>query len=89
MNSTLIDVSLVNFTTSLNASRLAAQLILTSTDDDDDTMRYTMRKSLDDEHTPGVFEVSVINFYDKDRDLNKKVSIKTSHRRESDCGGTT
>lgn len=59
-NSTLFDISLVNLTTSkeYNASRYAIHLLLVSTDPETDTMHYTMRKSLDDEHTPGVFEVS-------------------------------
>ncbi|CAK1542374.1 unnamed protein product [Leptosia nina] len=58
-NSTLIDVSLVNLTTSrgFNASRYALHFLLASTDYPADTMHYTMRKSLDDEHTPGVFEI--------------------------------
>ncbi|XP_046966784.1 glycosylated lysosomal membrane protein B-like isoform X2 [Vanessa cardui] len=57
-NSTLVDVSLVNLTTSreYNASRYALHLLLVSTDPVIETMHYTMRKSLDDEHTPGVFE---------------------------------
>ncbi|CAH2087246.1 unnamed protein product [Euphydryas editha] len=58
-NSTLFDISLVNLTTSkeYNASRYAIHLLLVSTDPETDTMHYTMRKSLDDEHTPGVFEI--------------------------------
>ncbi|XP_050350037.1 glycosylated lysosomal membrane protein B-like [Nymphalis io] len=58
-NSTLVDVSLVNLTTSreYNASRYALHLLLVSTDPVIETMHYTMRKSLDDEHTPGVFEI--------------------------------
>ncbi|KAJ0175312.1 hypothetical protein K1T71_009453 [Dendrolimus kikuchii] len=58
-NSTLVDLSLVNLTTShdFNSSRFALHFILVSTDSETDTMRYTMRKSLDDEHTPGVFEI--------------------------------
>lgn len=58
-NSTLFDISLVNLTTSkeYNASRYAVHLLLVSTDDVTETMHYTMRKSLDDEHTPGVFEM--------------------------------
>ncbi|CAH4023227.1 glycosylated lysosomal membrane protein B-like [Pieris brassicae] len=56
-NSTLIDVSLVNLTTSFNASRYALHFVLASTDNPTDTMHYIMRKSLDDEHTPGVFEI--------------------------------
>lgn len=57
-NSSLIDINLVNFTTSMNASRYAIHFLMVSTDDWNDVMNYTMRKSLDDEHTPGVFEVS-------------------------------
>ncbi|XP_023944089.2 glycosylated lysosomal membrane protein B [Bicyclus anynana] len=58
-NSTQFDVSLVNLTSTpgYNASRFALHLLLVSTDSATETMRYTMRKSLDDEHTPGVFEV--------------------------------
>ncbi|KAI5651473.1 lysosomal transcription factor, NCU-G1 domain-containing protein [Phthorimaea operculella] len=58
-NSTLIDISLVNLTLDkeYNASRFALHFVLVSTDDANDKMRYDMRKSLDDEHTPGVFEI--------------------------------
>ncbi|XP_028176552.1 glycosylated lysosomal membrane protein-like [Ostrinia furnacalis] len=58
-NSTLADISLVNLTASrdYNSSRFALRVLLASVDDSNDTMRYAMRKSLDDEHTPGVFEV--------------------------------
>ncbi|XP_038221314.1 glycosylated lysosomal membrane protein-like [Zerene cesonia] len=58
-NSSLVDISLVNLTVSkeYNASRFALHFVLVSTDDASDTMHYTMRKSLDDEHTPGVFEI--------------------------------
>ncbi|XP_026749870.2 glycosylated lysosomal membrane protein A-like [Galleria mellonella] len=58
-NSTLIDVNLVNLTCSedYQASRFALHFLLVSTDRKNDTMNYTMRKSLDDEHTPGVFEI--------------------------------
>uniref|UniRef100_A0A1E1WLR1 Lysosomal protein NCU-G1 n=1 Tax=Pectinophora gossypiella TaxID=13191 RepID=A0A1E1WLR1_PECGO len=58
-NSTLVDVSVVNVTSSraYNASRFALHLLLVSTDPAGDTMRYSMRRSLDDEHTPGVFEI--------------------------------
>lgn len=73
-NSTLIDVSLVNLTTSrdYNASRFAIHLTLVSTDAWSDAMKYTMRKSLDDEHTPGVFEI---------------FEIKTPRSVSSDDGG--
>ncbi|XP_013183880.2 glycosylated lysosomal membrane protein B [Amyelois transitella] len=58
-NSTLVDVSLVNFTQTrgYNASRFALRLIMVGTDDGALSMNYTMRKSLDDEHTPGIFEI--------------------------------
>ncbi|CAH0725098.1 unnamed protein product, partial [Brenthis ino] len=58
-NSTLFDISLVNLTTTkeFNASRYAIHLLMVSTDSVTETMHYTMRKSLDDEHTPGVFEI--------------------------------
>ncbi|KAL0820877.1 hypothetical protein ABMA28_005543 [Loxostege sticticalis] len=58
-NSTLMDVSLVNLTKSpdFNASRFALRVILASVDASNDTMHYAVRKSLDDEHTPGVFEI--------------------------------
>ncbi|XP_013140537.1 PREDICTED: glycosylated lysosomal membrane protein B-like [Papilio polytes] len=58
-NSTLVDISLVNLTTSrqYNSSRFALHLLLVSTDPATDTMHNVMRKSLDDEHTPGVFEI--------------------------------
>ncbi|GBP21885.1 Glycosylated lysosomal membrane protein A [Eumeta japonica] len=58
-NSTLVDISLANVTTwkGYNSSRLALGMCLLSTDGIDDTMRLSVRKSLDDEHTPGVFEI--------------------------------
>ncbi|CAH2238805.1 jg7739 [Pararge aegeria aegeria] len=58
-NSTLFDVSLANLSRSCgyNASRYALRLLLASTDAASQTMHLTVRKSLDDEHTPGVFEV--------------------------------
>ncbi|CAG9566325.1 unnamed protein product [Danaus chrysippus] len=58
-NSTLFDISLTNLTTRshYNASRFALHLLMISTDHVTDTMHFTMRKSLDDEHTPGVFEI--------------------------------
>ncbi|KAJ2949555.1 hypothetical protein O0L34_g15474 [Tuta absoluta] len=58
-NSTLVDISLVNLTLTkeFNASRFGLHLVLVSTDDARGRMRYDMRKSLDDEHTPGVFEI--------------------------------
>ncbi|XP_068622606.1 glycosylated lysosomal membrane protein B-like [Battus philenor] len=58
-NSTLVDLSLVNLTTSrdFNSSRFALHFVLVSTDSRDDTMHNVMRKSLDDEHTPGIFEI--------------------------------
>ncbi|XP_053611252.1 glycosylated lysosomal membrane protein-like [Plodia interpunctella] len=58
-NSTLVDVSLVNLTQTrdYNASRFALRLVVVGTDDHSLNMSYTMRKSLDDEHTPGVFEI--------------------------------
>ncbi|CAH0399591.1 unnamed protein product [Chilo suppressalis] len=58
-NSTLLDVSLVNFTTSpdYNASRYALNLLMVSQDSSNSTMTTTVRKSLDDEHTPGIFEI--------------------------------
>ncbi|XP_075979460.1 glycosylated lysosomal membrane protein B-like [Anticarsia gemmatalis] len=73
-NSTLIDVSLVNFTTSsdFNASRFALHFVMASTDSRSDSMNYTMRKSLDDEHTPGVFEI---------------IEIRTPRSRTAGSGG--
>lgn len=58
-NSTLVDVQLVNFTESpgFNASRFALRLVLASSDNSSTTWTKDMRKSLDDEHTPGVFEI--------------------------------
>lgn len=73
-NSTLIDVSLVNLTSSpdYNASRFAIHFTMVSTDSWSDTLTYNMRKSLDDEHTPGVFEI---------------FEIKTPKSSRSDDGG--
>ncbi|KAJ8718296.1 hypothetical protein PYW08_002533 [Mythimna loreyi] len=73
-NSTLVDVSLINLTTSedYNASRFAIHFVMVSTDPKSDTMTYSMRKSLDDEHTPGVFEI---------------FEIKTPKSSRSDDGG--
>ncbi|KPJ04486.1 Lysosomal protein NCU-G1 [Papilio xuthus] len=73
-NSTLVDISLVNLTTSryYNSSRFALHLVLVSTDSATDTMHNVMRKSLDDEHTPGVFEI---------------IEIKTPASLSSEAGG--
>lgn len=73
-NSTLVDVGLVNLSTwrGFNSSRFALHFVLVSTDSETETMRYTMRKSLDDEHTPGVFEI---------------IEIKTPESYKSDDGG--
>lgn len=61
-NSTLLAVSLVNLTTSAdyNASRYALRALLVSQDPRAANMTRAMRKSLDDEHTPGVFEIMEI-----------------------------
>lgn len=71
-NSSLIDISLVDFTTSLNSSRYSVHFVMVSTDNRTDTMNYTLRKSLDDEHTPGVFEI---------------IEVKTPRSRTSGLGG--
>ncbi|KAH9634625.1 hypothetical protein HF086_009277 [Spodoptera exigua] len=70
-NSTLVDVSLVNLTSSAdyNASRFALHFTVVSTDPRNENMSYSMRKSLDDEHTPGVFE------FDKDNLLVQDMFI--------------
>ncbi|CAG5059073.1 unnamed protein product [Parnassius apollo] len=62
-NNTLVDISLVNLTTSrhFNSSRFAVHLVLVSEDLNNLTMHSVTRKSLDDEHTPGVFEIIEIN----------------------------
>lgn len=58
-NSTLIDIKLVNLTESrdFNASRFALRFVMIGTDPPADSWSMNMRKSLDDEHTPGVFEI--------------------------------
>ncbi|XP_050664797.1 glycosylated lysosomal membrane protein-like [Leptidea sinapis] len=58
-NSTQVDVSLERLAVSreYNASRFAVHLVLASSEDPASTLHYVMRKSLDDEHTPGVFEI--------------------------------
>ncbi|KAG6452034.1 hypothetical protein O3G_MSEX007455 [Manduca sexta] len=59
-NSTLVDVSLVNLTSSrrFNSSRFALNMVLLPTDiQQADELHFITRKSLDDEHTPGVFEI--------------------------------
>ncbi|CAK1581306.1 unnamed protein product [Parnassius mnemosyne] len=58
-NTTLVDISLVNLTTSrhFNSSRFAVHFVLVSKDPNNLSMRSITRKSLDDEHTPGVFEI--------------------------------
>ncbi|CAH0587878.1 unnamed protein product [Chrysodeixis includens] len=73
-NSTLVDIGLVNLTTSrdYNASRYAIHFVMLSTDSKTENMTYNMRKSLDDEHTPGVFEI---------------FEIKTPKSYRSDDGG--
>lgn len=61
-NSSLVDIRLVNLTSAAeyNSTRFALHLLLVSTDRWSDSWNYTMRQSLDDEHTPGVFEVRII-----------------------------
>ncbi|XP_041980924.1 glycosylated lysosomal membrane protein-like [Aricia agestis] len=59
-NSSLVDIRLARLPTSYPAARYALRLALVSTDDVADTMRLERRKSLDDEHTPGVFEIDEI-----------------------------
>ncbi|KAI8433977.1 hypothetical protein MSG28_012128 [Choristoneura fumiferana] len=58
-NSSLLDVQLVNMsaTRGFNSSRFALRLLLVGTEDDRGTMVEDVVKSLDDEHTPGVFEI--------------------------------
>lgn len=55
-NSSLVDVSLINMTTTpgFKSSRFAFHFILASAEKYIDLL---LRKSLDDEHTPGVFEI--------------------------------
>jgi hypothetical protein len=58
-NSTLIDIVLDNMSTTkqfLN-SRFAIELMLIGAERSKDTMKLIFRKGLDDEHTPGVFEI--------------------------------
>ncbi|CAG9790769.1 unnamed protein product [Diatraea saccharalis] len=59
-NSSLLDVSLVNLTRSrdFNSSRFALNLLLVSQQRGNGTLETIVRKSLDDEHTPGIFEVT-------------------------------
>lgn len=61
-NSSLIDVFLENITLShsYNKSRFAMELVLISTEKSEKNLDMRTRKGLDDEHTPGVFEVNEI-----------------------------
>lgn len=63
-NSSLIELEIDNLSTdpSFNRSRFAVEIIMTSQDSNNSTMYIDLFKSLDDEHTPGVFTVK-INIY--------------------------
>ena len=62
-NSSLIELEIDKLSTDplFNSSRFAVEIILTSQDSNDTTMFIDLFKSLDDEHTPGVFTVKIIN----------------------------
>lgn len=65
-NSTMVDIILENMTTSdtFAKPRFALEIIFLRNDDDFHPMMVKMRKGLDDEHTPGIFEVRCKRIFD-------------------------
>jgi hypothetical protein len=58
-NATQIDLVLENMPTSHETSRFAVNLISVSSDPKDASFIVKKHKSLDDEHSPGIFTVSI------------------------------
>jgi len=56
-NNTQVSVVFDNITTSFEKSRFGMELILVTSDKTSAQMNLTKDRTLDDEHTPGVFEV--------------------------------
>lgn len=64
-NSTQIDIILQNIETNktFTNSRFAIELLVAGEGNPDIPMFINPKKSLDDEHTPGIFEVIYYNLY--------------------------
>lgn len=64
-NSTQIDIIIENFETnpSYSSSRFAFELLIVGNHSVNSTMRIDVKKTLDDEHTPGIFEVRYLHLY--------------------------
>lgn len=59
-NSSQLDVRLDGLDTQFDSSRFAMELVLvTSTPEDSSQMQIRTHKSIDDEHSPGTFKVSI------------------------------
>lgn len=56
-NNTQVSVVFDNITTSFDNSRFGMELTLVTSDKPDRRMNLTKDRTIDDEHTPGVFEV--------------------------------
>ena len=58
-NATQVDLVLENMPTLYDASRFAVDLISVSSDSKNSSLEIKKHRSLDDEHSPGIFTVSV------------------------------
>ena len=61
-NNTMVDMVLDGVDVAFNNSRFALGLALITDDSVNRTMNLTKTRSIDDEHTPGVFEVEIFSF---------------------------
>lgn len=62
-NASQMDITLNNLSTQYKNSRYAMQIITASSDPANCTLNIKARKTLDDEHSPGVFTVNKIFLY--------------------------
>lgn len=64
-NSTQVDIVLDHIETNktFNSSRFAIELLVIGKGDPEIPMFVDPKKSLDDEHTPGIFEVTITGVY--------------------------
>ena len=58
-NTTQFDIILDNVTTNFDHSRFALEIVLVSTENSSDSAQLNSTRSIDDEHSPGIFEVSL------------------------------
>ena len=60
-NASQLDITLNNLSTQYKNSRFALQIVTASSDSANTTLNVKARKTLDDEHSPGVFTVSFLH----------------------------